>query len=283
MFSFSDIHVVTASTNSSEAKYGTSKATFSDDLNRKIVSYGTRLCTDCKRSRVSFPTKDINSTKEAAPYSLDLKHNDKPINRIISDESEKIVFSRKYSPQVGKDDGFVPVPGPYGMKSSFSRDKSLKPAVSTYNTGAAARNVNSAYKNSHVKNHTPRHVKTIKSPQPTHNVKSHESQRNAKHLQNMQRRAQYRQPKIHEDHSEKEDIANENILGNGNFEIIRGGIFSDQDANEIVGSRRMSRGYSPFVAPTYHQRRFNVVQFPPIYQERVQVPFNPVYYPRPPY
>lgn len=216
----------------------------------------------CRSCNSNFPksiAEKIKASKSTSSIPLS-DTNDTP-RYIVPKESEKIVFSRKYNPDLrSENDGFVPVPGPYGRKRRPIRDDVLKtPASNTYKSISESRYRNGPPRLS--KNHYQRHAQDINYPQ---------------------RRSQYRRPKIHEDLTVKESIANENILGNGNFEIIKGGIYSDQDANEILGSRRVSRGYNSYGVPTFPQTRYRTqnIQFPPFHRRQNQNPLNPLFFQR---
>ncbi|XP_015926101.2 uncharacterized protein [Parasteatoda tepidariorum] len=80
----------------------------------------------------------------------------------------------------------------------------------------------------------------------------------------------------------KESRQNPNLLGNGHFEILRGGIFSDHETNEIPGGgRRVGNTYDPFALPQFRQVPFDVVQFPSVYQRsQLQLPTHPMFFPR---
>lgn len=229
-------------------------------------------CSNCK-STTRFPNSiadKINFIQEKAPLPYHRDHTHTSRAKVVPKESERIAFSRKYNPDSGaENDGFVPVPGPYGTRSGRSRQSSLKLPVNDIHK--AAPSTRRPSKRSHDKNHyTMRQTSRVKQPQ------------------NVQRRAQYRHPKNYDELAVKGSISSENILGNGNFEIIKGGIFSDQDANEILGSRRISRGFGSYIMPTYRQSQNRYtsaqnIQFPPLYQGRIQNQIQPMFYPRAPF
>ncbi|GBM27536.1 hypothetical protein AVEN_257850-1 [Araneus ventricosus] len=132
-------------------------------------------------------------------------------------KKKRTKYSRKYDPTgMPEDNGFVPVPGPYGGKTT---------------------------------------------------------QRSA------QRRARTRNP---DELWTKESRAKPNILGNGNFEIISGGIFSDDESNEIGDGRRVGRGYEGYGVPQFQRIPLNAqnFQFPSFYQGQLQIPARQLVFPR---
>lgn len=248
---------------------GSSEIQHADDKFYEAELTESSSCSNCKSS-TRFPNSiadKLNFLKGKTPSPHHRDHTHTSRAKAVPKESERIAFSQKYNPDSGaKNDGFVPVSGPYGTRSVRLRQSTLKlPVDDPYKTTPSTRRPS---KRSHDKNyHTVRQTPRVKQ------------------LQHVQRRAQYRNPKIYDELPVKESISSENILGNGNFEIIRGGIFSDQDANEILGSRRISRGFGSYIMPTYRQSQNRYtsaqnIQFPPLYQGRRQNPIQPMFYPR---
>lgn len=251
---------------------GSSEIKHADDEFYEAELAESSSCSNCK-STTRFPNSIADKInflkgKTTSPYHRYHIHTSRA--KTVPKESERIAFSQKYNPDSdSKIDGFVPVSGPYGTRTVRLRQNTLKlPVDDPYKTTPSTRRPS---KRSHDKNrHTVKQMPRVKYPQT------------------VQRRAQYRHPKIYDELAVKESISSENILGNGNFEIIRGGIFSDQDANEILGSRRISRGFGSYIMPTYRQSQNRYtsaqnIQFPPLYPGRMQNPVQPMFYPRAPF
>ena len=263
-----------ASSRDSGKRNGNSDMEHSDEEFNEEELTGSSSCFICKENAAKFPNSiadKINLLNAVTASPNHRGHMHFPRAKIFPKESERIAFSQKYNPDSGtENDGFVPVPGPYGTRSVRLREKnSLKSPVSDpYKSTSSTRRPS---KRSHDKNHhTTRQTSRFKHPQ------------------SVQRRAQYRNPKVLDEFTGKESISRENILGNGNFEIIKGGIFSDHDTNEILGSRRISRGFGMYIGPTHRQsqNRYSSVrniQFPNFYQGRAQNPVRPMFYPRAPF
>ncbi|CAL1276115.1 unnamed protein product [Larinioides sclopetarius] len=176
-----------------------------------------RSCDKALKRRRKQETT-LRKRSESAMHK-DSKRSSFPKNGTSVDfpKKKKAKYSRKYDPTgVPEDNGFVPVPGPYGGKTT---------------------------------------------------------QRSA------QRRARARNP---DELLTKESRANPNILGNGNFEIIRGGIFSDDESNEIGEGRRVGRGYEGYGMPRFQRIPFDAqnFQFPSFYQGQLQIPARPLFFPR---
>ncbi|GFT04189.1 uncharacterized protein NPIL_600621 [Nephila pilipes] len=176
-------------------------------------------CLNCNKAERHKRKQSSQTRKKQIPTtSKDTKRLPPTKNNTVEfPKKKKMKFSRKYDP-TGKpeDDGFIPIPGPYGVKT------------------------------------TPR---------------------------SAQRRARIRSP---EELVVKESRQSPNILGNGNFEILKGGIFSDDESNEIGEGRRIGRNYDSFSLRPFQQIPFNVptFQFPSFYQGQLQVPTHPMFFPR---
>ncbi|GFR25823.1 uncharacterized protein TNCT_69701 [Trichonephila clavata] len=186
------------------------------DSSRTIPTTKTP-CLNCNEVERHKRKQSSSTRKKPIPnISKDPKHSPPPKNNTVEfPKKKKMKFSRKYDPTGKPEDGFMPVPGPYGAKT------------------------------------TPR---------------------------SAQRRARIRSP---EELIVKESRQSSNILGNGNFEIIRGGIFSDDESNEIGEGRRIGRNYDSYALPQFQQIPFNVpnFQFPSFYRQ-LQVPTHPMFFPR---
>ncbi|XP_054711483.1 uncharacterized protein LOC129221070 [Uloborus diversus] len=222
--------------------------------------YGTRTApTKCHRSICP-------ANKRLSPADGQRKSARDQENRVTFPKQDKAKFSRKYDSQgMPEDSGFVPLLDPYGKKPNgrrAPRHRPIQPKQTKELPGKTAPRTTLPKSRSHAKLRVRSSVKNFKGQKPPKGLPS-----------------LVKSPP-QEELSARESVAEENLLGNGRFEIIRGGMFSDLEENEIAGSRRSGRGGHYDAYQTNYNAMQNF-QFPRYYLNRgPMAPYHPMFFPR---